>query len=106
MTYFLISIYFCINSFILGTTYKEYTIIGKLIILVFGLPIYSLVFIEGFWYWQNKYTHINFWFHYFFTKKIDNYSIEKLESVNKIFIRNHYERFLVKLINKRNNFIG
>lgn len=130
IAYFTIgSIYFILNSFLVGMIYhtsewytkKDYIVstIVMMIFLFFGVLIVMSTFLHDFVYVKlikllDSYTQIRFFFSFYILKKYRNMSYDKLYSLNRLTllkcrcIGEKYESKLmvrcIEIINKVNNF--
>lgn len=125
----IVSIYFGINLFCAGyyfsDNFKHYNSLTEKIYYIFitictgliGCIYIPLAIIYGTFVWILKYLDdillFRFWFFYFFTKRYHEMTEFQLNLKNRIIknhsksnsIRHRHERYAMKLINKKNNFI-
>ncbi len=108
------NIYFIINAFVVGTYWDEYSN-NRLLLLFpafFAVPLGIVGILLGILKRIYDFYQIGFFIEFYFTKKWNNFTPEKLLQINsntKIYfnentLKHKIYRFCIHLVNKRNNY--
>lgn len=112
----LLTIYLLINSLLTGwnlgqqidfartTSEKINLCLQTGLLLCFGLIWLAFIFLYEFLKFTINKLQLNLLFNLFFTKKYNKIEENRLKELNKHFNKTKFEKFVLKIINKRNNY--
>lgn len=101
ITHCLLCLYFGINGYLTAQT-ETFNLLGKIVCLLFGLPIYIILFLYLL-YKENLERYFCFIMFYkiYFTSYIGKLNDYRINLMNKIPNPTFMERILIKVINKK-----